>query len=70
MFSTADVVVLGWRLELIADHLRDNSLSALRVFSQRDADLENKPASVSAITITEISKNANANDSNETPLAH
>lgn len=69
MFSTADVVVLGWQLGLIADHLRDNSLSAIRVFSQRDADLERNSASVSAITITEISENANSNDSNETPLA-
>jgi hypothetical protein len=69
MFSTADVVVLGWRLGLVADYLRDNRLSAIGILPQRNADVESKTAFVSAITITEISKNPNSNDSNETPLA-
>jgi hypothetical protein len=55
-FSTADVVVLGWRLGLIADYLRDNQLSAICILPKRYAELERNSAFVSAITITAVSK--------------
>jgi hypothetical protein len=55
-FSTADVVVLGWRLGLITDYLRDNKLSAVGILPKRYAELENKSALVSSITITPVSK--------------
>ena len=56
VFSTADVVVLGWRLGLIADYLRDNKLSAVSILPKRYADLERNAAFVSAIKITPIAK--------------
>ena len=37
-FSTADVVVLGWRLGLISDYLRDNKLSAVGIIPKRYAE--------------------------------
>jgi hypothetical protein len=55
-FSTADVVVLGWRLGLMADYLRDNRLSAIGILPKRYAELERNSAFVSAITITAVSK--------------
>jgi hypothetical protein len=39
-FSTADVVILGWRLDLIVNNLRDNQLASVRVLPQRFAQLE------------------------------
>lgn len=55
-FSTADVVVLGWRLGLVVDYLRDNKLSAVGILPKRYAELENKSAFVSSITITLVGK--------------
>jgi hypothetical protein len=55
-FSTADVVVLGWRLGLIADYLRDNKLSAIGILPKRYAELERNAAFISAITITPVEK--------------
>ena len=56
VFSTADVVVLGWRLGLIADNLRDNKLSAIGILPKRYAELERNVIYVSSITITPVSK--------------
>ena len=53
-FSTADVVVLGWRLGLMVDYLRDNRLSAVGILPKRYAELERTAAFVSAITITPV----------------
>ena len=55
-FSTADVVVLGWRLGLVADYLRDNKLLAVGIQPKRYAELENNSAFVSIITITPVVK--------------
>jgi hypothetical protein len=55
-FSTADVVILGWRLNLIADYLGDNKLSAVGVLPKRYAEMERNAAFVSAITIAPIEK--------------
>ncbi len=56
VFSTADVVVLGWRLGLIADYLRDNKLSAISILPKRYAELERNAAYVSSIAIKPVSK--------------
>ena len=55
-FSTADVVVLGWRLDFIADHLGDNKLAGIGILPKRYAELERAKVFVSAITITPIGK--------------
>ena len=54
-FSTADVVILGWRLGRLADLLRENDLATVHVLSKRYADLDRGPFVV-AIIITPISK--------------
>ena len=53
-FSTADVVVLGWRLGFLADKLRDNKLAALCVIPKRYAELERAVAFVASIKITPL----------------
>ena len=53
-FSTADVVVLGWRLGFLADKLRDNKLAALCVIPKRYAELERVVAFVASIKITPL----------------
>jgi len=55
-FSTADVVVLGWRLTRIADYLRDNKLAALGILPKRYADFDRAKPFVASITITPIAK--------------
>jgi len=54
MFSTADIVILGWRLGLIADYLRDNKLAAIGVLPKRYAELERGSVFVSGIVIVPI----------------
>ena len=56
-FSTADVVVLGWRLGLMVDYLRDNRLVAVGILPKRYAELERSSPYVSAIAITQIAGN-------------
>ena len=56
-FSTADVVILGWRLDFLANKLRDNSLMAVGLLPKRYAELARIPAYVSSIVITPIAKN-------------
>jgi hypothetical protein len=55
-FSTADVVVLGWRLGFLADKLRENKLAAIGVLPKRYAELERIAVFVSSIIITPIGK--------------
>jgi hypothetical protein len=43
-FSTADVVVLGWRLGLLADKLQENDLAAVRALAKRYADVGKRHA--------------------------
>jgi hypothetical protein len=54
VFSTADVVLLGWGLGFLADKLRENTLVAVGIIPKRYAELERTPAFVSAITITPV----------------
>jgi hypothetical protein len=55
-FSTADVVVLGWRLGHLADKLQENDLAAVRVLPKRYAEAVGHSAFVASITITPIAK--------------
>ncbi len=53
-FSTADVVVLRWRLGLLADKLQENELAAVCVLPKRYAELERAVAFVASIKITPL----------------
>jgi hypothetical protein len=55
-FSTADVVVLGGRLGLLADRLRENKLAAVGILPKRYVDLDRNKPFVSSIKITPIEK--------------
>jgi len=55
-FSTADVVVLGWRLSHLADKLQENNLAAVRILPKRYAELERNQPYVAFIGITPIAK--------------
>jgi len=55
-FSTADVVLLGWRLGFLAEKLRENKLAAVAVLPKRYAELERIAVFVSSITITPVGK--------------
>ena len=57
VFSTADVVVLGWRLDFLADRLRESTLVAVGII-KRYAELERAPVFVSAIKIEPVNKDA------------
>jgi len=39
-FSTADVVIFGWRLDRLADLLRDNELSSVRELPKSYAEMD------------------------------
>ena len=58
-FSTADVVVLGWRLGTLADKLRENDLATVHVLPKRFGELDRNKPLVASITITPIA-NADA----------
>lgn len=53
-FSTADVVILGWRLSRLADALQKNELAAIGILSKRYADFEPKKPFVSSIEIKPV----------------
>jgi hypothetical protein len=55
-FSTADVVILGWRLCRLAGLLRENDLATVHVLSRRYADLDRAKPFVASIVITRIGK--------------
>ena len=55
-FSTADVVILGWRLGRLADLLRENDLATVHVLPKRYADLDRVRPFVVSIIITPISR--------------
>ena len=55
-FSTADVVLLGWRLDRLADYLDENKLAAIGVLPKRYADLDRAKVFVASITITPVGK--------------
>jgi hypothetical protein len=53
-FSTADVYVLGWRLDTLANNLREDKLYAIAVMPKRYADMDRKSPFVSSIVIKPI----------------
>ena len=53
-FSTADVVVLGWRLDRIADYLCENKLAAVGTLPKRYAELDRNKPFVSSIKIEPV----------------
>ena len=55
-FATADVSILGWRLDYLAEKLADNKLSSLSLLPKRYADLDRGKVFVSAIAIKPIEK--------------
>jgi hypothetical protein len=55
-FSTADVVILGWRLETLAKRLCENELAVVRILPKRYADLDRFKTFVASIKITPIEK--------------
>jgi len=55
-FATADVVILGWRLERLAEHLRDGELLAVRALPSRYANLDRNKTYVARITVEPFSK--------------
>lgn len=55
-FSTADVTVLGWRLDRLADRLGENKLAAIRILPKRYAELDPKIPFVVSIEIKPVGK--------------
>jgi len=55
-FSTADVVILGWRLGTLADKLRENNLATVHALPKRFAELDRSKPLVASITITPVAK--------------
>jgi len=55
-FATADVVILGWKLSTLANHLRDGDLLYVRSSPARYAGLERSKTFVATITVTPIAK--------------
>jgi hypothetical protein len=53
-FSTADVIVLGWRLGRIADYLRENKLAAVGTHPKRYAELDRNKPFVASIKIEPV----------------
>ena len=61
-FSTADVVILGWRLGLLADKLQENDLAAVRALAKRYADVDRHTPFVASITVTPIDAGKDRNN--------
>ena len=55
-FATADVVIVGWRLERLAEYLRDGELLAVRALPDHYANLDRNKTYVASITVEPISK--------------
>jgi len=55
-FSTADVVLLGWRLDMLSNKLRENDVATVRVLPLRYAELDSFACVVTSIEIKPIEK--------------
>lgn len=53
-FSTADVVILGWRLDRLAKLLQENRLASVSCLHKRYAELEPQKSFVSSIQIKSV----------------
>ena len=56
VFSTADVAILGWRLETLAKRLCENELAVVRILPKRYADVDRFKTFVASINITSVEK--------------
>jgi len=55
-FSTADVVILGWRLGRLADCLRENDLATVHVLPKRYGEFDRSKPFVASIAIRPVTK--------------
>ncbi len=55
-FSTADVVILGWRLARLADCLRENNLAVVLFRPECNDGIDRKNVFVASIKITPVDK--------------
>jgi hypothetical protein len=55
-FSTADVVVLGWRLGRIADYVRENKLAVIGILPKRYAEFDRNKPFVASIKVEPVGK--------------
>ena len=55
-FSTADVVVLGWQLERLADLLRKNDLATVHILPKPSGEVNPLKSFIASIEITPIEK--------------
>ena len=55
-FSTADVLILGWRLGHIANKLQENELASVQVLAKRYSEFDKKMPFVASIKITPLEK--------------
>ena len=53
-FATADVTLTGWRLDRIADDIRDGDLLAVRALPARYANLDKTKCSVASIAVEPV----------------
>src|SRR6266542_780089 len=56
-FSTADVVVLGWKLGVLANKLRENDLATVRVRPERYAALDRDKPFVTSLRSKSLERN-------------
>lgn len=54
-FATADVTLTGWRLDRIADDLRDGDLLAVRPLPARYANLDKTKCAIASIAVEPVS---------------
>ena len=55
-FATADVTLTGWRLDRLADDIRDGELLAVRALPTRYANLDKTKCAVAAIMVEPVGK--------------
>ena len=55
-FSTADVVILGWRLDRLTKLIQENRLASVSSLPKRYAELEPQKSFVSSIEIKPVGK--------------
>jgi hypothetical protein len=55
-FSTADVVILGWRLEYLATKLCESELATVRILPKRREDVDRFRSYIASIKIMPIEK--------------
>jgi hypothetical protein len=55
-FSTADVIIVGWRLDRLADRLAQNELAAVGVLPKRYAEFDRQKPFVASIQIKPVGR--------------